>query len=218
MIRTDATAPTTPSGVLRFNKTNNGATSFNPGRFDKSITERTAVYARCAMKLSAGFLGNSSLVNKLGPFFGLEGGVQMFLDAHGSGSGTLYWRVLAQGCPPSLGPISASGGANMGGTTLAIVRDRWYIARWHMVVNTFDVADGILQLWVTDTTTGTTTQVLNRTNMAYIGTGTAGVGGPATDSGSKFDRVFLNAIHGGGAENPGADTNIYIDDYYVSAP
>lgn len=213
-IRTDATAPTTPSGVLRFNKTNNGATSFNPGRFDKSITARDAVYFRCAIKLSAGFLANTSLVNKVGPFFGLEGGVQMFLDVHGTGSGTLYWHMRAQGCPPSLGPISSSGDANMGGTSAPCVRDRWYIVRCQMVRNTYNVADGILNLWVEDTTTGTVTQVLNRTNMAYIGSGTS----PATTSSSKFDRVFLNAIHGGGAEDPGADTNIYIDDYYVSAP
>jgi hypothetical protein len=216
VIRTDATAPTTPSGVLRFNKTNDGATSFSPGRFDKTVSKRTGVYWRCAVKLSAGFLANTSQVNKVGPFFGLEGGVQMFLNAHGdtTTTGPMYWRMRAQGCPPSLGPISASGDANMGGNTSLLVRDRWYIVRGQMVCNTYNVADGILKLWTTDTTTGVTTQVLNRTNMAYIGSGTI----PATNSSSGFDRVFLNAIHGGGAENPGADTNIYIDDYYVSAP
>ncbi len=83
-----------------------------------------------------------------------------------------------------------------------------------MVCNTYNTADGILNFWVTDTTTGVTTQVLARTNMAYIGTGTS----PTTNSNSGFDRYFLNAIHGGGAENPGADTNIYIDDDYGSAP
>lgn len=216
-IQSDATAPTTPSGVLRFNKTNNGATSFNPGRFDKTISKRTAIYRRTAIKLSAGYLANTSLVNKLGPFFGLEGGVQIFLNGAGQNTSNpqnMFFRIAGQGCPPNLGPVNSTGGFGLGGTTAPIVRNRWYIIRIHMVCNTYNTADGILNFWVTDTVTGTTTQVLNRTNMAYIGTGTS----PTTNSNSGFDRYFLNAIHGGGAEDPGADTNIYIDDDYGSAP
>ncbi len=216
-IQSDATAPTTPSGVLRFNKTNNGVTSFNPGRFDKTISKRTAIYRRTAIKLSAGYLANTSLVNKLGPFFGLEGGVQIFLSGAGQNTSNpqnMFFRIAGQGCPPNLGPVNSTGAFVLGGTTAPIVRDRWYIVRIHMVCNTYNTADGILNFWVTDTTTGVTTQVLARTNMAYIGTGTS----PTTNSNSGFDRYFLNAIHGGGAENPGADTNIYIDDDYGSAP
>ncbi len=162
----------------------------SPGSREKSITGVTELYLHYHFRLSAGFWGHVSNTNKLGPFVCITtSGAQIFLNAHGTDNNTLYPRVVLQGCVPSLGGNDASGSGSYGGTSVSLTRDTTYSWEVYIKLNTYNVADGILQSWVNGV------RHLNKTNAALIGSGTS----PVTAAGSKltFLRVdFHNGLRG----------------------
>ncbi len=206
-LRTDWTdAPVSAPNYLRFTKSGSTATSFSPGAFEKNVTDVAEVYFHWHFRLSSTFYAHTSNTNKVGPFLiGTGGNPFLFLGAFGSGSGTLYARIHLQGCPPSLGGNDASGAGIFGGSAFELVRGTTYDWEVRIRMNTFDVADGIMQGWVNGT------QFLNKTNAAYRGTGGLSASGLVT-------HLRMNAIHGGNPpEAPATTTYIEVDNFYASA-
>lgn len=211
-LRTDwGAAPVSAPNYLRFSKAvDDTAGAMSPGSREKSITGVTEIYLHWHFRLSAGFWGHVSNTNKLGPFFCITtAGAQIFLNAHGTDNNTLYPRVFLQGCVRSLGGNDASGSGSYGGTSIPLTRDTTHSWEVYIKLNTYDTANGIIKSWFNGV------QHLNKSNAAFIGTGT----NPVTTAGSKIVIARLHAIWGGtGPDTVDDTTYVDIDHYYASAP
>jgi hypothetical protein len=201
--RTDPTDPVSPGTVLEYTRQPQAtAVSFAPGLFDApAFPPVRDLYVAGTFQLAADYPANPSNTNKLGLFVGLAGGAQVFFNGFGGQvtkggfAGPLYAQVNLQGVPRGLGGNSASGDAHFGGQAAEIVRGRWYTVYLRLTVNSYGVANGVLDAWLFDWTTGREVQFNHRTTLALIGPGTI----PTTTAASGFDLLRMNAIHGGGA-------------------
>lgn len=218
--RSDPTAPVSPASVLEFtHAAKAGAVSFSPGLFDAPrFAAVTEIYVEGTFWLAPDYPANPSNVNKLGPFLGINSGAQVFFNGFGGQTtkggfaAPLYAQINLQGVPPKLGGNSASGDAHFGGQAAEIVRGRWYTVSIHLRRNTYGQADGLLDSWLYDWTTGKEVQFNHRTTLALIGAGTR----PATSATSAWNVVRMNAIHGGGLVATPTAARIRWDHLYVS--
>lgn len=218
--RSDPTAPVSPASVLQFtHAARAGAVSFSPGLFDApAFAPVTDLYLEGSFWLAPDYPANPSNVNKLGPFLGIANGAQVFFNAFGGQASKggftapLYAQINLQGVPKGLGGNSASGDAHFGGTAAEIVRGRWYTVSLRITRNTYGQADGLLDSWLYDWTTGREVQFNHRTTLALIGPGTV----PATTSASVWNVLRMNAIHGGGLVATPQPALIRWDHLYVS--
>ncbi len=208
-------APCDGPSVRRYTKSlgNQTVNSFSPGLSKLNIVGRKELYFYGCFRISPTYDGNTSNTNKLGPFFGLAKGVQIFFNAQGKGvTSPLYAHINVQGLVPSAGGVTATGDGTFGGSVAQIVRGKWYAVVITLNVNTWGQNNGTLAAWLIDLQTKTQTQFVSKTGLGYIGTKTY----PVTTSSSVFDLLTMNAIWGGGLGVISSPTWIDWDFIYVS--
>jgi hypothetical protein len=140
-IATDATAPQSPSGILRATYPAGFSGGSGPGYVEKGFSGSRILYLTYWAKLSSNFYGHPTGFNK--QFYLWAGGAPIFfLDASGVGNGSLTPRPVLQGTPgdavlsPNLVPSAT------------IPRGRWYNIEILLTGNTSGTTNGAVDWWV----------------------------------------------------------------------
>lgn len=141
----------------------------------------------------ADFVAHTSRVNKV--FFikgdGASGGNPGYLSYRASGTGTGKLALQIQGAVPGLGGNDTSGSRRLDGVT-TIPRDTWVRILLRIKLNTFNAADGEVEMWV-DVGSGLVQQ-FSATNCAFRGTGSN-----MSSAGSDIDALHWDPTFGGTA-------------------
>jgi hypothetical protein len=182
----------------RYNTSTDGGNA--PVLMERGFTGKGTLYLDFDWKVSSNYFGHSSGVNKI--WFitaGSSASAPIVVSATGDSTGPLILQVRLQACPPNIGGNNASGAQSI--SIRNVVRDSVYRVEIVAIMNTYDSANGTLQVWVNGT------QHVNRTNMAYKGTdGSSEVGLNA-----KFNTVKFNNTWGGtGGTYPAAYSPAYM--------
>lgn len=142
-IAADATAPRSPGsvGVVRFPAGFQGGESPTWSYRDISGGDYTRVYVSFWLKLSEGWQGHSSGVNKIG-FVWAHGKPVVYPNILGTGSGRLGSEIRIQDVPDGAQNLAANV------SDVAIQRGKWH--RWEVVLiaNTGGQADGEVHWWI----------------------------------------------------------------------
>lgn len=140
-IAQDASAPESPSGVLRATYPAGFSGGSSPGTAEFSHAGHRVIYISYWAKLSANFWGHLTGVNKQLYEWGNGNGI-FYFEAAGVGSGSLTPRVVLQGTPadavlsPNLVP------------TARIPRGVWYHVEIVLNGNSSGSADGSVDWWL----------------------------------------------------------------------
>jgi hypothetical protein len=140
-ITQDATAPKSPSNVIRATYPAGFAGGSSPGTAEFSHPGHRVIYISYWAKLSANFWGHLTGVNKQLYEWGNGNGI-FYFEAAGVGSGSLTPRVVLQGTPadavlsPNLVP------------TARIPRGVWYNVEIVLNGNSSGAADGSVDWWL----------------------------------------------------------------------
>lgn len=193
-LTTDATAPHSPSNVLRFvfpNGFNGGSSTGVSGIVDFSYK---TLYVAYYFKYSANWQGHSTGFNKHGYCWINNDSVEVFFTmAYGGGNGDMELRVDVQG---------AAVGDNMYAPNLAaavMARDQWHLVEYILVGNSASTADGTIDWY------------LNGTHVGHV-TGIQWSSGAA-----NFSQVSIFPVWGGSGDVvAGADQYIEFDQHYQS--
>lgn len=200
-IVTDATAPETPSNVLRATylagfETNPGAGQA-PAFTSKVHSSFAKIYICAAVKLSSNWVGNGSSVNKYGFEWTTVPHPSFFFGAWGSGSGTLSPRAFLQDI------VSHGGGVFFEPNlepTAEIVRGQWHVMEYFLQGNSASTANGSVDWYLDGVHVGSESSI------------------QWSSGATSFDTFQVYPIWGGGNQSPAitATQTMDWDHLYVS--
>jgi hypothetical protein len=195
-VATDATAPTSPSSVLRVTYPAGWSAGYTPGAIDRSLPGRTSVYYRITFKHSANFQGQSSGTNKLG-YVWIHNNPSVFLSAEGMGTGNLVAHVRLQNVPDSRDHLVPNQGPSG-----VISRGVWHTWEVQLISNTPGTANGIVRAWLDGVL------ITQYTDVQFAGAG----------QGNTWDLISIYPIWGGVGGTVTNTMTLDFDDFYVSGP
>lgn len=140
-IVTDATAPRSPSNVLRAHYLSTDDPGGAPAHSGIAHADFAKIYCCVAIKLSSNWVGNATGVNK----FGYEwdsAGPAWFFGAQGEDSGPLAPCCFFQnmeGADPGFTPPNL--------TSDVITRGQWFVMEWYIQGNTAGNNNGVCDMW-----------------------------------------------------------------------
>jgi hypothetical protein len=152
-LRTDATAPHSPTGILHAWFPAGYAAGNGPVAFDRSsLGDKRTMYVAFWSRYSANYYGQSSGTNKQFYLHATTGDAPVFFfSAYGSGSGPLLPYIQLQGVI-SWSPNPGSG--NLGPNLVPgaqIIRGQWNLVEVVAVGNTAGTADGSVDVYLNGT-------------------------------------------------------------------
>ena len=149
---TDATAPESPSGIVRANYPQ-GTSDGSPWKAEIPFTGVREIYWRTVFKHSTNFQGHDTGVNKMA-YIRMNDQPMVAIEAIGVDAEDLIPQVVLQGVPqgetryaPNLGPSGVA------------ARGVWHTMEIQMVSCTSGVANGIIRVWLDGTQTAEYTNV-----------------------------------------------------------
>lgn len=201
VITTDATAPTSPSNVLRvnFNPSLNGGTAPEQIVYTISGTARKRLYLHFQIYVDPNWTNNGNTATKL-LFFCQHDSKNHYVEfiAGASGTGQMFRCNTQHNDNGSLNanqPTSFQASASNKG--------RWLDVEIVLYTGTAGGADGTYDLWVDGTKRAT------RTGIQFFLT--------AQGSAVYWNTIYLNSTYGGGSNKPPQQLYFMIDNFYASA-
>jgi hypothetical protein len=191
-IAQDATAPKSPSNVLRATYQAGFAGGSSPGVGEKSFTGRRVLYISYWAKLSSNFWGHVTGVNKQ-IYVWANGNPIFYFEGLGVGTQALTPRVVIQGTPRDqvLGPNLVP--------SAVIPRGQWYRIEIVLTGNSSGAVDGAVDWWV---------------DGVHVGSVNSGI--QWTTSATTWDIFSLRAIWGGVGDVVPATMYLDTDHVYLS--
>jgi hypothetical protein len=188
----DASAPKSPSGVIRTTFPAGFGGGSSPGNLEMSHSGRRVLYVSYWAKLSSNFDGHLTGINK--QFYEWAGGAPIFyFEAYGVGSGSLEPRVVLQGTPRD-----AVYSANLV-TNARIPRGQWYHIEVLLTGNTSGSANGAVDWWL---------------DGVHVGSITSGV--QFTSGTTSWDIFSFRPIWGGLGDTVPSTMTMDMDHLYLS--
>jgi hypothetical protein len=200
----DATAPESPSNVLRLHMPAGFGEGAGPGSGDKSIASYRTLYVRYSGKFSSNWQGSSSGVDKTFYVYTSTGVPSIYFDMQGSGVTAKTPQIAGQdiisaGTPavggdqhnPDWGPNLVPGYKVPLGT--------WHTIEFVLVGNTAGARDGSIDWYVNGVHVG------SYTGIQFI-------------SGAALWRTFHYTMlySGSTSSNPRQDQDVFFDNIYLS--
>lgn len=193
-LTTDATAPESPSGILRFSWPIGTVDGGAPGKLEHAPVGGTKLYYRLVFKHSSNFYGNSTNTNKMA-FAWMHNSPMFFFNANGNGNGTLTADLTFQNIPDGETHLLPNLGAGI------LTRGVWHTFEAVLESNTPGVHNGRARGWVNGVATH------DYPNFEMAGSG---------DS-NTWEYISINPIWGG---NTGETTPVAmtwdVDHIYIS--
>ena len=195
-LTTDATAPISPSGIVRATYSAGFGSGSAPWAVERALSTRpTSLYYRFAVKHSANFQGQGSATNKLG-FVWIDGGPDFFVSAEGTGSGNLVVTARIQGTGDSREYLRPNQGPSG-----VIARGSWHTVEVELISNTPGVSNGTVRVWLDNV------RIIEYTDVRFSGAGET----------NYWEVISLYPIWGGGTGQSVSSTmTIDFDHIYVS--
>jgi hypothetical protein len=195
-LATDATAPISPSSVLRATYPAGWSAGYAPGAVDRSLPSPTSLYYRIIFKHSTNFEGQTSGTNKLG-YVWIHNNPSVFLSAEGRGSGNLVAHVRLQNVAdrrdhlvPNQGPSGI------------ISRGVWHSWEVQLISNTPGTANGIVRAWLDGVL------ITQYTDVQFAGVGQS----------NTWDLISIYPVWGGVGSTVTSTMTLDFDNFYVSRP
>jgi hypothetical protein len=154
-IVSDATAPHSPSNVIRATYPAGFGAGGAPAHTGIPHTAYSKIYICFAVKLSSNWVGNGSSVNKMLYEWTTIPHPSFFFAAYGSGSGTLQPRVMLQDVVSS--PASGGFVAPNLVPSAQIIRGQWQQIEIFIQGNTAGAANGVMDWYVDGVHVGSVT-------------------------------------------------------------
>jgi uncharacterized protein YjdB len=194
-LTTDATAPTSPLGIVRATYPSGFGSGSPPWVLERTLANPTSLYYNITFKHSANFQGQGSGTNKLG-YVWINGGPDIFLSAEGTGSGNLTATARYQGGSDSREYFPPNQGQSG-----IITRNVWHTWEVQLIRNTPGASNGTYRWWLDGVLVG------SYTDVKFGGAGESNV----------FQTISINPIWGGGVGQSVSNTmSIDFDHIYVS--
>ena len=187
----DATAPKSPSNVLRWTYPAGFAGGSAPGHTGTAHSGQRVMYISYWGKLSTNFWGHLTAVNKQ-LYEWANGSNVFYFEARGVGSGTLRPSICLQGTltdgnySPNLVP------------TAEIIRGQWYHVEIVLTGNSSGTADGSVDWWLDGVHVG------SRTSLQF------------TSSATSWGIFEFTPVWGGVTDNVPATMTFDVDHVYLS--
>lgn len=190
-IVTDATAPQSPSNVIRETFPTGFVGGASNGHAGVPFTGYKTLYSCYAAKYSSNWWGHLTGVNKQ-VYIWANGGNILFFEATGTGTDPLEPRIITQATPddttftPNITP------------TKIVPRGTWFQIEILLVGNTVGASNGTLDWWVDGIHSG------SYTGVTY------------TTGATLWDIYELRPVWGGAGDSVPATMTIDWDDIYIS--
>jgi hypothetical protein len=193
-VTTDATAPVSPSGVIRATYPAGTRAGGAPWTIERPLPGTTRLYYALSFKQSSNFQGESSGTNKLG-FVWIHDNPSIFMSTEGVGSGSLEAIMRLQGVADSRDHLDPNKGKSA-----VVARGRWHLWEAELISNTGGLANGTVRWWLDGVLIGEYTDVRMST---------------ASQS-RTFELTSIFPIWGGTNSTVSSTMTIDFDHYYVS--
>lgn len=195
-IETDATAPHSPSNVLRgFVAQGSGAGGLLQAVIEGQGISFKTFYICYWLKFSANWWGHLTGVTKINYWAANGSGGQCFIEAHGVGSAPLACQMVLQAGESTDGTFPSNLNPDA-----RIVRDQWSLIEATLVGNTLNQADGTFDWY------------LDGEHIGSVGGLKIGTAGAA----ALFDRFVYILYWGGSGDTVPEDMWADLDAVYLS--